>query len=59
MPACLCKQDYASVEAAGGMPAYQQRRAGKQAPVHYKAVAGGALVWAGTGNHGGVFGEGD
>ncbi len=52
------QQDYASVQAAGGMPAYRQRRASKQAPVHYKVVAGGKLVWAGTGIHGGAFGEG-
>ena len=46
------------MQAAGGMPAYRQRRTSKQAPVHYKVVAGGKLVWAGTGIHGGAFGEG-
>lgn len=52
------KQDYASVQAAGGMPAYRTRREAKQSPVHYKVVAGGKLVWTGTGTHGGAFGEG-
>lgn len=41
-------QEYAGVQAAGGMAAYQARREAMQEPVHYVAQPGGALEPGGT-----------
>ncbi|KAL4444893.1 hypothetical protein ABPG77_003943 [Micractinium sp. CCAP 211/92] len=49
-------QEYAGVQAAGGMPAYQARREAQQEPVHYVAQAGGGLEPGGTSTmFGGTF----